>query len=481
MSKIIVIGSGSGGLTAAIGLKKAGYKVTVIEKHIIGGDCTNYGCVPSKALLYRAKKIRENQKFNQENNLPEIDPRKLSKKALQETRDVVNKFRDHESKEWLESQGIDIVFGEAKFIAKNKIEISGHDLEKSSEKFLNKIDDNKIQLKFDKCIIATGSRALRLPINGLDDTPYLTNTEIFDLEEAPKSLAILGNGPIGIEMAQAFNDMGTKVSVIGIADNILTRNDLEAGNELKEIMIKKGINFINANTKNISYEKKEFVLKFENELSLKAEKLLVATGRAANIELDLEKAEVDYTSRGIKVNSKTKTSNSRIFAIGDCVLNVPKFTHFAGKMGRVTVTNLAVQKYLKLPIYPAKFTTSNVPGVTYTSPELAEAGMNQETAMKKYKQENVKIFKMDLAKSDREGAQESKPGFVKLVTRGFWGRIIGVTILHERAGEMLPEFQRLIEDKKGMMDLDKIIHSYPTQLSSLYSLKTQFLLEKLGK
>jgi pyruvate/2-oxoglutarate dehydrogenase complex dihydrolipoamide dehydrogenase (E3) component len=214
---IVVIGSGSGGLVAAIGLRQVGYRVTVIEKHKIGGDCTNYGCVPSKALLHRAREfVQFKEKLRQQGYLLTGLQNKLKKESAQilaEVREVVAKFNEEESADWLKSYGIEVVFGTARFCGGKEIEV---------------VDSSGIsvsKISFDKCVIATGSRPIILPIEGLENVNCLTNETIFKLEQVPESLVILGNGPIGIEMAQAFNDLGSKVTVVGLSEDILQRSD----------------------------------------------------------------------------------------------------------------------------------------------------------------------------------------------------------------------------------------------------------------
>ncbi len=457
MSKLIVIGSGSGGLTAAIGLAKVGYNVTIIEKEHIGGDCTNFGCIPSKTLLQEAKRLH--QAYKTLNKKHDNEYSKLAEGVLQRTRDVVGSFQAHESEEWLQENNVSLVRGEAKFTSPKSIHVGG------------------IDLNFDKCVIATGSRAATPPLKGLGDTPYLTNKNIFDLKKVPKRLAIIGNGVIAVEMGEAFAMLGSKVTIIGRRQTILNSSDPEMKARLMHKLEDLGIKFLGASTKEVSYKKGIFHLKGE-ELDIEAEQLLVATGRTPNIDLDLKKAKVEYTAKGINAKATTQTSNRNIYAIGDCVSGVPKFTHFAYHMGKAVNTNLIIQKYTKLPIHIAKIKPSYNPAVIYTSTELAEAGMSENEAKKTY--HTVKTFTLDFKSLDR-AITNNEEGAIKIITAGFMGRVVGVSIYAARAGEILPEFQTMIVEKRNMLYFNKLIRAYPTYTANLDGFFKQWLFSLVSK
>lgn len=470
-TQILVIGAGSGGLTSAIGLAKVGYKVLLVEKHLIGGDCTNYGCIPSKSLLYKSKKIADFKKQAKENNIKlELDDlNKINLQPLIETKKVVQKFQNHESPDWLKSLGVEFMFGQAKFISKNQVKIINP---KNS-------DETDIIVNFKKAIIATGSSAFIPTIEGLLGTPFLTNQNIFSLKSIPETLTIIGNGPIGIEIAVSFNNLGTKVIVIGRKDHILERSEISLTTDLKKHLIKEGIQFLTENTKKIEYDDKScFKITFDNNKILQTEELLIATGRKPNLDLDLNKAGINSEINGIIINQFARTSNRNIYAIGDCVLDMPKFTHFADYMGKVVVTNLTLQKYLKIPLHISSVDIEKNPAVTYTSPELAQIGFTEKEARQRFN--NIKTFEFDLSQVDRIKATD---GFGKIifVTKGLWARIIGVHILAERAGEILPEFQYLVLDKKNIKDINKIIRSYPTYTSGIGSVVINWLVNIFKK
>lgn len=458
MSKLVVIGSGSGGLTAAIGLAKVGYNVTIIEKEYIGGDCTNFGCIPSKTILQESKKLYTAYKTL--GKKPDKEYNKLAEGVLDKTRGVVNKFRQHESEEWLQSNNVSLVRGKAEFTSPHSLRAG------------------EVDLTFDRCIIATGSRAAIPPIEGLESTPYLTNKTIFDLQKVPKHLVIIGNGVIGVEMGEAFAMLGAKVTIIGRQRGILKNSDPEHKERLMHKLEKLGIEFASSNTNKISYKNGEFSLQGDAGMSVKCDQLLIATGRIPNVDLDLSKAKVKYTQKGIHTKPNTQTTNNKIFAIGDCVAGVPKFTHFAYHMGKTVVANLITEKYLKLPLYRSKIKPELNPSVIFTSTELAEVGLSEKEAKEQFGK--VRTFSLDFKDLDR-AITNNEEGVIKIITTGFFGRIVGASILAARAGEMLPELQTMITEKKNMLYFNKLIRAYPTYTANLDNFFKQWLYSVVSK
>jgi pyruvate/2-oxoglutarate dehydrogenase complex dihydrolipoamide dehydrogenase (E3) component len=478
--RVITIGAGSGGLTVAIGLAAVGYESILVERSFIGGDCTNFGCIPSKTLLHESQQFYQAHKLATQ-YLGITDGHKIlqnSYKVLSKTREIRNKFRQHESIDWLEGLGIKVVKANAKFIDADNLKLEN--LEYFSKDL--DIDQKTPNLSFDKAIIATGSRTFIPPIKGLENSPYLTNESIFEQPKTPKSMLVLGNGPIGIEMAESFTNLGCKVTVIGLRDEILPRSDKDLAKKLKLYLQNKGVSFESGQTTKVSFDEKTgFTLDLKKDsqtLKLQAQQLLVATGRQPNLELNLEKAKIKYTKKGIQIDSFGKTSNPKIYAIGDCC-EVPRFTHFAYHMAKKVTTNLIFQKYTKLPINISKWDTKSLPAVTYTSIELAQAGLSQNEAEEKFGKDKVKVYTYGTSDSDRAKTYDDELFEIKLITTGFWGRIVGVHILGSRSGEILPEFQQMIENKKGIRQVDNIIRSYPTFTHSLDKLSREWMKGKL--
>jgi pyruvate/2-oxoglutarate dehydrogenase complex dihydrolipoamide dehydrogenase (E3) component len=476
--RIITVGAGSGGLVVAIAFASVGYESVLIEKGYIGGDCTNYGCVPSKTLLHSSQKFYESHQFIRD-NLGKDEAEKVMKKAyqvLEHTREIREEFRHHESIEWLEGLGIKVIKGYAEFADKNNFKITDKTY-CSDPELLNSEDI----IHFDKALLAVGSSPIIPNIKGLKDTPFLTNEHIFELDHIPQSLAIIGNGPIGIEMAEAFTNLGCKVTVIGRRSNILLRSDQELTEELKRYLENKGIQFHAEDTTHVSHTKsKAFHLNFHSGGELQAEQLLVAVGRKPNLHLNLETGNVNFTKQGITIDKYGRTSNPNVYAVGDCT-DVPRFTHFAYHMGKKVGTNLILQKFLKLPIHISSWKTDLVPAVTFTSIELAQAGLTEQEAKDKYNEKVVHTYHYQTPQSDRAKTYNNELYHIKFVTKGFWDTIIGVHILGSRAGEILPEFQDMIRRKKSIRDLEKLIRAYPTFNSSIDQLSRQWMKRKLGR
>jgi pyruvate/2-oxoglutarate dehydrogenase complex dihydrolipoamide dehydrogenase (E3) component len=457
---VVVIGAGSGGLVAAIGLAKVGYKVYLVEKNKIGGDCTHYGCIPSKSLLHSAREVRTFIKnineISKEGIIPEsVKNQKIEQKAnqaLEQTREVVKSIADEETPQWLNKNKVNFIKGKAVFKDKQALEVFNN--------------QEKTQINFKFCIIATGSKPF-IPdfLKNFEAQSYLTNETLFNLEKRPKDLIILGTGAIGIEMAEAFNNLGTKVSVLNRSQNILKSNDLELSKLLKLELEDKGIKFYFSQIEKIENKNGSFNLTLQNDLKLESKNLLVALGRFANTDLELEKAGVKYDLEGIIINQSCQTSNQRIYAIGDCC-EKQKFTHLADQMAQITVLNLALKKYTKIPFNIFKY-SKLIPSVVFTDSELAKAGLNENEAIQKYGQKKVRVQKFEINSSDRAKTENEKTGLLKIIALKPFGRIVGVHILAKRAGEILPEFQYYIASKKRIFTLFKIVRAYPTYTSRL--------------
>lgn len=417
---VIVIGAGSGGLVVAIGATLAGKKVLLVEKGKFGGDCTNYGCIPSKTL------IAEAEKGNRDG-------------ALKRVAQIVEEVRSHEDAEALAAIGVKTRNAVATFISPHEIQVDG-------EAFRAK-----------QFVIATGSYPYLPHIEGLKDTPYLTNETIFDLFEAPKQLAVLGAGPIGCELAQAFNRLGSEVSIIHSHNGILSKEEPEVQEVLKETFIKEGISLrLACETREIRYEDGLFRI-CTPEGDLRCEQLLISTGRRPNVHnLGLESAGVAFTDKGIGVDAYGRTSQKHIFAIGD-VLGGPYFTHLAENHARTVLTSIL----LPGPFMKKLDKEQSLPRCTYTDPEVASFGMSHSDAEKAYGAKKIAIYHVPFKDLDRAITSGRTEGFVTVVTKKWSSQILGGTIVAARAGDMLQELTLAKLFKIPLRKLSRLIHPYP--------------------
>jgi len=465
---IVVIGSGSAGLVAAIGLSKIGYAVTLVERDKIGGDCTNVGCVPSKALLFQAKKYAQSVALAHKNGI-QISAKKLAQMAddaVKHTRQIRSEFQAHESVDWLEKQGVSVVLGQAEFASRRQLRVTA-------------ADSSVQMIDFDTAVICTGSRPLVPSIDGMDSVSYLTNESVFELQHVPQSLLIVGNGAIGTEMAQAFSNLGSKVTIIGRSPSILPRSDAQVADVVWQSLQQVGAKYIQGDCTAVKKTQHGVEVKLQSGQMVSAEKLLIAIGRTPNTDFGLDAAGVTFSPKGIQISANGQTSNPYIFAVGDCVADVPRFTHMAGYMARQLVTNFTVRKYTKLPFWFASVFPKHVPAVTFSDIELAECGLTEEQARKAYG-DRVQVYTTDFAGIDRALTHDHEPGMIKLVTVGFWGKIVGVHIAATRAGEILPEMQEWVDAGTSIRTLNSKIRAYPTYTTSLYRLGTEWLLRKIS-
>lgn len=464
---ICVIGAGSGGLSVAAGAVQMGMGVVLIERGKMGGDCLNYGCVPSKALLAASKQAHamgKGEVFGIKPVVPEIDFAKVH----DHVHGVIGAIEPNDSVERFEGLGVNVIKGAARFINEKTVEADGKRIE--ARRF----------------VVATGSSAAVPPIPGLESVPYLTNETIFERKEAPKHLLIIGGGPIGMEMAQAHRRLGAEVTVIE-AFKVLGKDDPELAAIVVAQLRKEGI----AIREGIGIERVEkdgegiaVLLKGEEGKPgerLTGSHLLVAAGRKPNVDgLDLENAGIEFDKRGIKVDARLRTSNKKIFAIGD-VTGGLQFTHVAGYHAGIVIRNALFK-------IPAKADHSNVPWVTYTDPELAHIGLTEEEARGKYGK--VEVLRWPLAENDRAQAERRIEGMAKLVADSH-GRILGASIVGPNAGDLLQPLVLAKANGLKISALASVIAPYPTMTEvskraagsfytpTLYSTKTRLLVRFL--
>lgn len=433
---IAVIGAGPGGLvTAAVGAQ-LGLKVALIEGNKMGGDCLNTGCVPSKSLIAAAKSahaFQECVKFGIMADRPQID----FPKVMAHVSGVIQKLAIHDSVERFEQLGAKVIRAEAKFIAPDSITAGD------------------IQLRARRFVIATGSSPSLPPISGLEQVPFLTNETIFQLREQPEHLIVIGGGPIGCELAQAFLFLGSKVTILE-ALTIMPRDEQALVGILREQLLAQGLNLYE-HAKVLSVSGLNNSLKVIIEINgqkktITGTHLLVAAGRQANVQhLDLEKANVKYTHKGIEVDSRLRTTNKKIYAIGD-VIGGYQFTHISNYHAGIVIRNVIFK-------LPAHVDYRSIPWVTYTTPELAHAGITTEQAVKQ--KIAISTVEMSLEENDRAQTERATNGRIKVLLSKK-GKILGVSILAQNAGELILPWIMLINKGETLRVLTNTIVPYPT-------------------
>ncbi len=425
---LVVIGAGPAGLVAAAGAAGLGAKVALVERHLMGGDCLNYGCVPSKALLKAAHKAYEGD------TVPDFA------KVMEGLRQKRTGLAHHDSVERFTELGIDVFLGDGSFVSPSCIAVG----------------DKK--LNFHRAVIATGARAALPPIPGLADAEPLINETLFSLTALPRHLIVIGAGPIGCEMAQSFRRFGAKVTIIEMADRLVPIEDPDASAVLKTQFEKEGIELMlgaevvravkSDNAKTVTLKDGD------SERIIEADEILVAAGRIPNIEgLNLEAAGVDYHRRGVTVNDRLKTTSSKIYAAGD-ICSPYQFTHSADAMAKIVIQNAL--------FFGAKKTTDLVmPWATYTSPEIAHVGMTSNEAAGKG--DEIVTYTTQMSEVDRAVLEGEPDGFARVHVARKSGRILGATMVSSHAGESISQMALAITAKLKMSNVGATIHPYPTQ------------------
>ncbi len=459
MYDVIVIGAGAAGLVVSNGLAAAKKKVLMIEKGLFGGDCTNYGCIPSKALI-ASSKVAHSVKSAKKFGLSLKDISFTADEAFIRTQQIVSSVRSHEDEKALNKKGVHTFKGVASFIDKNTI------------KAISASGDEK-QFSAKKIVISTGSHPITPDIPGLKSTPFLNNESIFSLEKIPSSIHFLGGGPISIELALALSKLGSKVTVIQSSKHILNREDPCAREIIEHVFMQEGITICkNTSLKSVSYQNNQFELELFNKETNKSNKhiseaLFIGTGRMPSLDkLQLDNGGIIHSDKGISVDSFGRTNIKSIYAIGDSI-GPPFFTHLAETHGRVVLQNLILPFKTKIPKGP-------YPRVTFTEPEIASFGFNERDAIEKYSEKKLQIYHFSLCDLDRAITDSSEEGFVKVITKKWSSKIIGATIVAPRAGEMIQELILAKESNITFRKLKNQIHPYPTysrairQTSDLY-------------
>ncbi|MBI1194852.1 MAG: FAD-containing oxidoreductase [Gammaproteobacteria bacterium] len=441
---LVVIGAGSGGLITAAGAAGLGAKVALIEKHALGGDCLNVGCVPSKALLAAAKRISAVKHAGDFGVRLDAGTQVDFPAVMTRMRELRVRIAPNDSAQRFKELGVDVYLGEGQFTDGETIVVG----------------DQK--LKFSKAVIATGARAIVLPIPGLAEAVALTNESLFSLTELPKRLAVIGAGPIGCEMAQAFARFGSEVTLFEVECRILPREDIDAARIVESAMRADGVQTIceakitqverHGDTRRVTIERADAAERLEFD------QILIGVGRAPNVEnLGLEAAGVDYDKRlGVKVDDTLRTTNPKIFAVGDVAMKY-KFTHMADATARLVIQN-ALFKGRK------KYTDLLVPWCTYTQPEIAHVGLYESESKEQFG-DGVQTFKQSFEEIDRSILEGHTEGFVKIYSHK--GRILGATIVGEHAGDLISEVSVAMRSGMKLGELASVIHPYPTTAEAI--------------
>jgi pyruvate/2-oxoglutarate dehydrogenase complex dihydrolipoamide dehydrogenase (E3) component len=421
----------------AAGASSFGVSVVLIEKGKMGGDCLNYGCVPSKALIAAGKQahaLRHGAKFG----ISDVEPQVDFKRVHAHIHEVIAKIAPMDSVERFTALGVKVIQAEAKF--KDADTVLAGDYEIRARRY----------------VIATGSSAAVPPIKGLSEVPFLTNESIFDLTKRPGHLVVIGGGPIGIELAQAHHRLGSKVSVIE-AQKALAKDDPEltaialAKIRAEGIVILEETPVLSAEPRGKTGIRVN-IGTASGPQQIDGTHILVAAGRAANVGgMDLEKAGIDYDKRGVKVSAKLRTSNRRVYAIGD-VAGGLQFTHVAGYHAGVVLRSILFR-------LPAKQSTGHIPWATFTDPEIAHVGMTEADARKL--NQPLHILRWPYSENDRASAERKTEGLIKIVTDKK-GRILGASIVGAGASEMISIYALAISKKLRASDLASFVAPYPT-------------------
>lgn len=441
---LVVIGGGSAGLVAAIGAAGLGARVALIERHLLGGDCLNVGCVPSKTVIRSAKLLGEIARASRFG--VQVDGVRVDFSAVMERmRRVRADLSEHDSVHRVTKLGIDMFLGDARFTGKNTLEIGSQ------------------TLHFSKAVLATGSRPAAPPILGLAETGHLTNEKVWDLTSLPPRLAVIGAGPIGAELAQAFRRFGSEVTVFDVIPRLLGREDEDAAKIIRRVFETERIGLaLGAEIEQVSHngEAKQLAYKLDGEMhTLVIDEILVAAGRLPNLEgLNLEAATVTYNKRGVEVDDTLRTSNPDIYAAGD-VASRFQFTHTADATARIVLQNAL------FPGAKKKVSDLVIPWATYTDPEVAHVGMYDWEAKKAGIP--VETFVHALAETDRGRTDGEEGGFVKVHVKRGTDTIIGATIVGRHAGELISEVTVAMTGGLGLRHLATVIHPYPTEAEAI--------------
>lgn len=438
---LAIIGGGSGGLTAARVARELGANVVLIDKERIGGDCLNYGCVPSKSLIHVARvmhQTREAMSLGLTPASPGVDMAKVAA-YVQGVIERVSKTEESYV------EGVTVKFGQVTFHSPTTLQVN----------------DEVITSR--NILIATGSHPDLPEIAGLQEVGYLTNEDVFNLTQLPASIAIIGGGPIGVELGQALGRLGARITIIQRAERILPREDPEVSTTIAQALQAEGITIIThaypVKIERNGYKKFLMVQQGDQVLKVEVDEILLAAGRSPNSQgLNLEAAGVSYSEQGIQVNTYLQTSASNIFALGD-VIGGYLFTHVAASQASIAVRNAL------LPVSKKKVDYRAVPWCTFSDPEVGHVGLTPQEAQQQYRQ--TRVVKLPCSNIDRAQTEQATLGFIKLVLAGKKDEIVGAHIVAAHAGEMLGEMALAIRHHLTINAIFNTMHAYPTMNTGL--------------
>lgn len=433
---LVVIGGGTAGLVSAMGSATLGARVALVERRLLGGDCLVTGCVPSKALLqaaHFAQAARRAESFGVEVPAPRVD----FARVMERMRSVRADLAPHDSAARLKTAGVDVFLGEARFVDRDAIEVDGK------------------RLRFRRAVVATGARPASLPLEGLEQADYLTSETVFQLDELPRRLAVIGAGPIGCEMAQAFRRLGVEVTLLDRIERVLPRDDPRASSIIEHRFEQEGIGLhLGAGLERVEQIDGARRLHFTSEQGPQhcdVDAILLAIGRLANVEgLGLDAAGIDADESGVIVDHRLCTSNRRVYAAGD-VCSAYKFTHAADAMARVVVRNA-------LFFGRQRASSLLIPWATYTDPEVAHVGIDPEEAASR----GLSSVSVDLHELDRARLEGDEDGYGQVHYRGRGGRIAGATLVARHAGDLIGELCLAMQAGVGLHRIASTIHPYPS-------------------
>ena len=439
---LVVIGAGTGGLVSAAGAAGLGAKVALIERHLMGGDCLNVGCVPSKGLISAARAWSVARHAEGRFGGPAMNPEAPGDFAtmMNRMRRIRSELSPIDGAARFRDLGVDVFLGQGSFLNPSAITVEG------------------AVLRYRRAVIATGARAAAPPIPGLERVPYLTNESIFDLTELPRRLLIIGAGPIGCEMAQSFARFGSQVTLIDRGERILSRDDADAAAIIQQALREDGVRFV-SRAEIVGVSGTEGAVRVQTRCDgvdsvHEGDVLLVAIGRAPNVEgLELGKANIAFTKKGVTVDDRLRTTNPAVYAVGD-VCSPLQFTHAADFQARMVIQNA-------LFFGRAKASNLITPWATYTSPELAQVGHTAASAAAAGV--SIQTFTVPLHDVDRARLEGETQGFCRVHVRSGSDQIVGATIVAPNAGDMISEVTLAMTNGLGLGAIGKTMHPYPTQ------------------